>query len=675
MRFDASLRSQLRKPSEFSASIQWLFLVLILVVWPLPAPAQDVGDVRTGVVKVISRAEGQQQRTGTGFIVRLDSGSAYVVTASHVVEGDAQPMVSFFDVPNQLVPTKVIGLDPTDPKGLAVLVSKNAPDSARTLPIDTASDYRGGTPAVVVGFPLTHGTGWSVIPATVDGLKGRDLVLTAPLESGDSGGPILIAGKVVGAVVETRGQFGLGVPAAIVQLSLQGWGVFSSANAPEKGASAAPPRTPVKPGAKPESEPLRPQVEVNTLIHNERMEVLAMAASADGSAVLMGGEEFHRNDGSYFGRASLTFWDLRSGRMVASPPDKEVFPDSEVWAERVDRLALSKDGSRAIVKGRQNFLLYDPRAGTVIRKFSLMDELHAYIRLHPNDRREGCWGQNWAPVALALSGDGKRALTTDEGCMLKLWDAEAGKVVWSVGMPGPIETVAFAPDERFVLSGGKSGWDGKGDSAEYSGYPSLRDAHTGRLIRGFTADSPAVAETVSVAFSPDGRFAVSHTKPKGILLWDVASGNLLGVLIGQAKISDTRDNYSLQLSHDGRYLLAGCFVYDLYSRSTTEMRRGLSHFQQCAGPLASLAGGNYAVYPGGDIFEFTTGKRVASLVNLGDGEWMTITSESYYVASEAGEKRLGVRAGGAQLPIDGFRSTFSKPDEVKRSLAPLVRRP
>jgi hypothetical protein len=403
------------------------------------------------------------------------------------------------------------------------------------------------------------------------------------------------------------------------------------------------------------------------------MAVIAMAVSADGSALLIGGEEFHTKEGGSFGRPSLTLWDLPSGRMVSS-----LIPDGDVWGERVEKMALSSDGSRAIVNGRTDFMLYDTRGGAVIRKFSIGKEHQAFVKLHPNDQREGCWGQDYQALALALSGDGRRALSSDDGCLLKLWDADTGKVMWTTGPAlGSIEAVAFSPDQRFILSGGKSGWHGNGDRATYNGYPDLRDAQTGRLIKSFAADSPEVAETVSVSFSPDGRFAVSHTKPKGVLLWDVASGNLLGVPIGQAELGDDRDDYSLQFSHDGRYLLAGCLVYDLHSGRTTQMRRGLSYWKACKGPLASLPGGNYAVYPkeynyGAEVFEFTNGKSVALLVTLGDGEWMTVTSEGYYVASEAGEKRLGVRAGGSTLPIDGFRSTYGKPDEVKHALAPLV---
>jgi WD40 repeat protein len=642
-------------------SVRCLLMALGVVAWSPHALAQQAADVRTSVVKVTSKAEGEQQRTAAGFVVRVDSGSAYIVTASHVVEGDPHPQVSFFAEPNRLVPTKIVGVDAKDPKGLAVLLaSSDVPPDTRALSLDTASDYRGGTPAVVIGFPLTRGTGWSVIPASIDGLRGRDLILTAPLEAGDSGAPIMVAGKVIGVVGETRGDFGFGVPAVIVQLTLQGWNVFRPAT------TTAGERAPEEKPDSGEDVVVRPKVTVDTQMFNEPMEVLAMAVS--GSALLIGGHEFHKADG-WFGRPSLTLWDLSSGRLLSS-----VIPDKEVWnfGERIEHLALSRDGSRAIIDGSQDFMLYDTRRGVVIREFSIEKEREAGRR-NSISKHSDCWGQNWDAISLALSADGKRALSSDDGCMLRLWDADTGKAIWAEAALGLIEAVAFSPDERLVLSGGKSGWDEKDDTAKYSGYPNLRDAQTGRLIRSFKADSPEIAETVSVTFSPDGRFVVSHTRPKGIVLWDVASGKLLRVLIYQAELGDDRYVYSLRFSPDGRYLIAGCFVHDLHSGRTAKMLEDVP----CDGPVASLPGGNYALYGGYgvQIYEFTTRKHVASLITLGDGQWMTITSENYYVASPAGEKRLIVEAGGSKLPIDGFRSTYGKADEVRRALAPLLKKP
>jgi hypothetical protein len=117
----------------------------------------------------------------------------------------------------------------------------------------------------------------------------------------------------------------------------------------------------------------------------------------------------------------------------------------------------------------------------------------------------------------------------------------------------------------------------------------------------------------------------------------------------------------------------------LHTGRTTQMRRGLSFWKPCEGPVVALPGGRYAVYPGeydfgARVHEFTTGGLVAALTNLGDGEWMTLTSQSYYVASPQGEKRLTVRAGGATLPIDGFRATYGKPKEVQKALAPVLQR-
>ena len=60
--------------------------------------AQDIDDMKRGVVKITAQAEGKT-KVGTGFIVRLEKDAAYIVTASHVIEGDPKPQVTFFPQP------------------------------------------------------------------------------------------------------------------------------------------------------------------------------------------------------------------------------------------------------------------------------------------------------------------------------------------------------------------------------------------------------------------------------------------------------------------------------------------------------------------------------------------------------------------------------------------------
>jgi S1-C subfamily serine protease len=63
---------------------------------PLDVLGQDYDAIKPGIVKVISVSPQGKKRTGTGFIVSVKGGSAFIVTASHVVSGDKNPSVEFF---------------------------------------------------------------------------------------------------------------------------------------------------------------------------------------------------------------------------------------------------------------------------------------------------------------------------------------------------------------------------------------------------------------------------------------------------------------------------------------------------------------------------------------------------------------------------------------------------
>ena len=61
---------------------------------PRSALAQEIAQVKKGVVRITTHVEGQQPKVGTGFIVRLEKDAAYIVTACHVIEGDGIETVS-----------------------------------------------------------------------------------------------------------------------------------------------------------------------------------------------------------------------------------------------------------------------------------------------------------------------------------------------------------------------------------------------------------------------------------------------------------------------------------------------------------------------------------------------------------------------------------------------------
>ena len=79
--------------------------VMLLVLAALihtSALGQALETLKPGIVRITTKPEGMRQ-TGTGFIVKLEPGIAYILTAYHVVAGDNAPQVEFFSRRNQPV--------------------------------------------------------------------------------------------------------------------------------------------------------------------------------------------------------------------------------------------------------------------------------------------------------------------------------------------------------------------------------------------------------------------------------------------------------------------------------------------------------------------------------------------------------------------------------------------
>jgi hypothetical protein len=202
------------------------FAVLVTFLFPQILWAQPIEELKTGVVKITAHIEGRQNNTGTGFIVRLEKDAAYIVTAAHVIEGDPHPRVSFYTNQGKEFAGKVLKTEGGDPKGLAILmVEGKLPIGLHILLVNHTFETTAGIPVTVIGFPAKTGTPWTVSTGSLSGIRGRDLAFAALVDEGNSGGPVLVKGKVVGVVTEVKGDFGLAVPSPTIKLTLKGWGV------------------------------------------------------------------------------------------------------------------------------------------------------------------------------------------------------------------------------------------------------------------------------------------------------------------------------------------------------------------------------------------------------------------------------------------------------------------
>ncbi|MBM3747584.1 MAG: hypothetical protein FJW34_17500, partial [Acidobacteria bacterium] len=219
----------------------WVMLVVGLLcavesLWS-EAPAWQAG-----VAQVIAK----DKSPGTGFVVSLRAGRAYLVTLAHVVAGDPSPSVVFVVDPDRKpYPAQVRNAEEgTDPRALALLQVQNPPAGVHAIEPEAGLTLTPDTTVRVAGFPATIGA-FTVLRATVASIKGRDFYLTPVTEEGFSGGPVLLEDRAVGLVFGREGAFGKAVPAAAVELYLRGhqitWGPETVKRAPETPPAPAKP--------------------------------------------------------------------------------------------------------------------------------------------------------------------------------------------------------------------------------------------------------------------------------------------------------------------------------------------------------------------------------------------------------------------------------------------------
>jgi hypothetical protein len=165
---------------------------------------------------------------GTGFIAAKGKKHLFIVTASHVVEGEVEvPLsiqVTFFTQQEEVFQAKIVKKEGGDPRGLALLkVGGDVPDDVQVLSWDATTQVMGGEEIHLIGFPRVGGNDWAVTKGTLSGLDGSVLKFSGAVAEGNSGGPVLFQGRVIGVVMEVIGQFGNAKPAQIAKFTVEHW--------------------------------------------------------------------------------------------------------------------------------------------------------------------------------------------------------------------------------------------------------------------------------------------------------------------------------------------------------------------------------------------------------------------------------------------------------------------
>jgi S1-C subfamily serine protease len=227
------------------------FILLIGLAQEESVGAQAIARLQSGVVKITAKPSSGTTSVGTGFIVRLETNAAYIVTAAHVVAGNPNPKVEFFTKQHVQFPAEVLpGAEGGDDLGgLALLLvegKENLPSGIGALPLASTSLML--EDMVMIGFPLGAGP-WHITKGNIGSRQGRTIYFDPRVESGNSGGPIIQKGKVVGVVMAARSS-GQGITVRGVQDYIEGFGIAAqdrTSSAAMTTESSPPPAATAKP--------------------------------------------------------------------------------------------------------------------------------------------------------------------------------------------------------------------------------------------------------------------------------------------------------------------------------------------------------------------------------------------------------------------------------------------
>lgn len=283
--------------------------------------------------------------------------------------------------------------------------------------------------------------------------------------------------------------------------------------------------------------------------------------------------------------------------LVLSRDGKYVAAASRDRTARVWEFSTGKETARMPHGGFVNALAFSPD-GKIVVSGSEDNTLRAWKSRSGNDFARD-WRTNYARV-VAFSPDGKHAVSGSEDGNAYLWEIATGNFMHSLSQdtmvsPGtPVLFAAFHPDGERVILGGPN-----------------------RRIYIWEPFTDKVAEVLAgfdgqyMALSSDGRY-LAGAGFGSIAVWDIEARK------GIADIPYDEAAYSLAMSTDGRYVIAGSLGHTIrvWEVATGREVSRLVEDSYVSAVAMSPDGSTIAAagyFPGFRIWNITTGQRIAQV--------------------------------------------------------------
>ena len=206
---------------------------------------------------------------------------------------------------------------------------------------------------------------------------------------------------------------------------------------------------------------------------------------------------------------------------------------------------------------------------------------------------------------VAVTADGRLAVSASEDMTLKVWDLGTGQAIRTLeGHTSDVQGVAVTADGRIAVSASR-------DNAL-----KVWDLRTGEVIRTLRGHSP-------LAVTADGRFAVSassaYSSDNALTVWDLGTGLPLHTL-------ERHHDYSgVAVTADGRFAVSasGNKMLKVWDLRTGQPVQSIEMHVAGDGDLAVTADGHFAVSASIDrtlnVWDLYAGRLVSTLEGMVDG--------------------------------------------------------